>query len=106
MGKLDQYGAAVRQLVGTPPPLRLMDMEELAPIPGVTQAAIPRYRTDRPLTALQESFKAKMRTIQRDVDRGVEAGSHRWYHLRAWRRPWQRAVQHVCRHGRWLVFSR
>lgn len=80
MGKRDQLGDAVRQLVGVPPPLRLMDMESLAPIPGVTQAAIPRYRTDRPPTPLQESFKSRMRTIGRDVDRGVEAGAHRWYH--------------------------
>lgn len=80
MGKLDQYGAAVRQLVGSPPPLRLLDMEDLAPIPGVTQAPIPRYRTDRPPTPLQESFKSRMRTVERDVDRGMEAGSHRWYH--------------------------
>jgi hypothetical protein len=74
--------AAVRRLLAEQrpaSPLTLLEMSELAPIPGVPQAPIPRYETDRPPSAVQQGFQDRRRLILRDVERGVAQGADQWY---------------------------
>jgi hypothetical protein len=77
---LDAAGDAVRRLA---PPLRLMEMDELARIPGVPQAPIERYATGLAPSDVQLGFRNRARTLQRDIERGLEQGAERWY----WNEP-------------------
>lgn len=62
------------------PKLRVFEMSDVAPIPGVTQAAIPRYQTTRLPSDVQLGFPGRRRAVLGDVMRGIEADAHRWYH--------------------------
>ena len=74
--------AAVRRLLAEQrmaSPLTLLEMGELAPIPGVPQVPIQRYETDRPPSDVQQGFQDRRRLILRDVERGVAQGADQWY---------------------------
>lgn len=70
--------AALRE--NAPPRLSLLEMQDLAPIPGVPQEPILRYITTRPPSKVQQGFANRKRTLLRDVERGMQDGAHRWYH--------------------------
>lgn len=74
--------AAVRRLLAeqrSASPLKLLEMSELAPIPGVPQVPIQRYETTRPPSDVQQGFQDRRRLILRDVERGVAQGADQWY---------------------------
>lgn len=63
-----------------PPPLQLLDMSEVAPVPGVAQVPLERYQSLRDPSELVLGFPNRTRTILRDVERGMRDGAHTWYH--------------------------
>jgi hypothetical protein len=74
--------ASIRRLLSEPrqaSPLTLLEMSDLAPIPGVPQVPIQRYETTRSPSAIQESFPDRRRIILRDIERGVSQGADQWY---------------------------
>lgn len=62
------------------PKLQLLEMADAAPIPGVRQAAIPRYQTTRAPSEVELGFPARRRAVLADVERGIANDAHRWYH--------------------------
>lgn len=77
----EQMLARLRQLQEVrPPSLSLLEMRDVAPIPGVEQVPIARYQTTRSPSEVQMSFPNRRRTILRDVERGMLDGTHAWYH--------------------------
>lgn len=62
-----------------PQQLSVLEMRDIAPIPGVPQIPIERYRTDRSPSDVQRGFSDRTRTVLRDVERGMQQGAHEWY---------------------------
>lgn len=62
------------------PKLQLLEMPNAAPIPGVRQAAMPRYQTTRPPSDVELGFPSRRRAVLQDVERGLANDAHRWYH--------------------------
>lgn len=63
-----------------PPPLSLLEMREVAPVPGVAQVPLERYKSLRDPSELALGFPNRTRTVLRDVERGMRDGAHAWYH--------------------------
>lgn len=81
MGKVDDAGRVIARLVqGDVPKLRLLDMEDLAPIPGVPQEPLVRYQSPRAATAIQQGLARRRPQIMQDAIRGVSQGAHKWYY--------------------------
>lgn len=79
MGRLDDAASAVRSLIGSNPPLRLLEMESLAPVPGVAQTPLERYISPRAANAIQQGLSRRRPTIMQDAVRGMSQGAHEWY---------------------------
>lgn len=79
MGRLDDAASAVRGLLGANPPLRLLEMDSLAPIPGVAQTPLERYISPRAASAIQQGLSRRRPTIMQDAVRGMSQGAHEWY---------------------------
>jgi hypothetical protein len=60
--------------------LRLLAMEDIAPIPGVEQAPLERYVSSAPLSEIRQGLARRKPQIVSDVHRGMSQGAHRWYH--------------------------
>lgn len=60
--------------------LRLLQMDTLAPIPGVEQTPLLRYTSPRERTDVMRGFSQRRPQIMADVARGMSADAHRWYH--------------------------
>lgn len=79
MGRLDQAADAIRELSGRGPRLRLLAMDTLAPVPGVTQAPLERYVSGRAASAIQQGLSRRRPQIMQDAVRGISQGAHEWY---------------------------
>ena len=79
MSRYQRILSALRAQAPTPK-LRILEMADVAPIPGVAQVPIERYITKRPPTELQRGFGGRRAAILSDIERGVGMGANRWYH--------------------------
>jgi len=60
--------------------LTLFQMEDVAPIPGVEQVALPRFVSSRPITGRAENLGRYDARLLQDVERGLKQNAHLWYH--------------------------
>lgn len=79
MAGIDDAGRAIAGLVSGLPPLKLLEMSELAPVQGVAQAPLERYVSPRAATAIQQGLARRKPQIMQDVVRGMSQGAHQWY---------------------------
>jgi hypothetical protein len=64
----------------SPPRLTLLQMDRVAPIPGVPQVPLPRYVSSAPLSEIRQGFASRKPQVMEDVLRGLQDGAHQWYH--------------------------
>lgn len=77
MGRLDQLATSATDAIRE---LRLLEMPNLAPIPGVEQVPLTRYSSPRARTDVMRGFSQRKPQIMADVARGMQNDAHRWYH--------------------------